>query len=122
MAIQVAQIRDRCARRLGSSGTTFETHFVDALNSTISDYNRQCNREIEHKEQADGEIDVDYKHWKTFYLGCLHYLQLSAEWAREPDSSAEAKFERALAMSQFEDYTEDDMESGIPEGDWGSGG
>ncbi len=122
MSIQVAQIRDRCARTLGASGAAFDAQFLDGLNSTITHFNRQCNREIDHKEQADGEIDVDYKHFLTFYLGCLSYLQLSGEWAREADANAEAKFQRALSMSQFEEITEDDLEAGIPEGDWGSGG
>ncbi len=122
MSIQVAQLRETCASTLGASGVRFDTHFLMALNSVIGDFNRQCNTDQTVFEQVSGDIDLDFKHFNTFYMGCINYLQLSAEWARQPDAEAESKYRRSLAMSQFEEYQDQDLEAGIPEGSWGSSG
>ena len=120
MAIQVSALLDRAKRTLGGGGPSFDVLFLDAINAVITDYNRQANREVDYLESSSGEIDVSLKHWRTFFLGVIHYLQVSGEWSREPDTSAEARYQRALAMSQFEEVTEDDPDAGIPEGTWGT--
>lgn len=121
MSIQVPALIDRAKRTLGGGGPSFEVMVLDSINSVITDYNRQCDRTIDYLEQVDGEIDVSQKHWSTFFLGTIFYMQLSGEWAREADAQAGAKYQRALAMSQFEEQTDDDLEAGIPEGTWGDG-
>lgn len=119
MSIPLQGLRDRLARTLGAGGPSFDTHFLAAINNVLSDFNRQCNRNVELVDDAGGTLDINARHTNTFFTGALFYLERSAEWAKEPSAITERNYNRALAMSQFESIDSDDLPAGIPAGDYG---
>ena len=121
MAIPIQGLRDRLARTLGAGGPSFDTHFVAAMNSVVTDFNRQCNRSVAYLDSAAGDIELDQRHTNTFFFGGLFYLERSAEWAKEPSEKTERMYDRMLAMSQFESVNYDNPDAGIPEGTWRQG-
>ena len=124
MAIPVQSLRDRLSRVLGSGGPSFDIHFLAAINSVITDFNRQCNRSMLYLDDTSGNLMLDATtelsrvHETTFFYGCLFYLERSAEWSKEPSEKTERMFKRCLAMSQFEAINYDNPEAGIPAGKW----
>jgi len=117
MGISVQWMLDNIAKkRLAGSGPRFEAVFVDAINQVIADINTQCNLEIDDIASTSDTVDLEsQKYSRAFMHGIPYYMQLFAEWTKDPPDMMKFIYDRALAMCQFHSITDEDGDVGFPE-------
>lgn len=122
MGIGIQWLLENVAKkRLSGSGPRFDAVFVEAVNQVISDLNTQCDLSVgligDDGIGANVQIDLDQAIYsRAFVHGVPYYMQLFAEWAKDPPDFAKFAYDRALALCQFHNTSE--LPAGIPEGDW----
>lgn len=118
MAIDLDVIHGRLSRAIGGGGSVFDANFLSAVNDVVADLNSATGLEIEEVDNDLSPIDIDaLKYSRVFRDGILYYLALSGEWAKEDIGTAKAKYDRAMALAQFEYVNDQNPESGYLESD-----
>lgn len=117
MGISVQWMLENIARkRLAGSGPRFESVFLDSVNQVIADINTQCDLEVIDVETTSDSVDLDQaKYTRAFTHGIPYYMQLFAEWAKDPPEAMKYIYDRALALCQFHVITDADKDVGFTE-------
>lgn len=115
MGISVQWMLDNIAKkRLAGGGARFESVFVDSVNQVIADINTQCNLEIADIDNTSATVDLDSaKYSRAFWHGIPYYMQLMAEWSKDPPEYMKFAYDRSLALCQFHKITDDDVDVGF---------
>lgn len=116
--INLSQLRDRLARKIGGGGSYFDSLFVESVNDVVRDLNRECFQELDEVDGMDS-IDLDNAFYPAFREGVFYYLQNNSEFSREPDPTAYGKYRRALAECQFYAIEDLDPSTGTMVSTWG---
>lgn len=115
MGISVQWMLDGIARkRLAGSGPRFEEVFLLSVNQVIADLNTTCDFTIPDVTNTSDSINLDTtKYLRAFMHGIPYYMQLFAEWAKDPPEAMKFIYDRAMAICQFHAVTDADEKVGF---------
>ena len=114
--IQVNNLFEAVSGRFSASGSRFTRVFLDSVNRVSDDLRAYTGLDVSLVTNLQESIDADRAtYWGAYFDGTIFYMQTSGEWSKEPDARAEARYSRAIGLSQSR--VMEDSPAGLPDGD-----